>query len=87
MDRYIRQRLALGDLDKKIHKASVAVVGLGGIGSWLSQMLVRMGVKKIIIIDNSTVDLLDLHRQLYDESDIGKYKADVTFNKLKKANF
>ena len=86
MDRYIRQRLALGDLDKKIHKASVAVVGLGGIGSWLSQMLVRMGVKKIIIIDNSTVDLPDLHRQLYDESDIGKYKVDVTFNKLKKAN-
>ncbi|HIP66589.1 MAG TPA: HesA/MoeB/ThiF family protein [Candidatus Nanopusillus sp.] len=86
MDKYIRQKLVLGNLDEEIHKVSVAVVGLGGIGSWLSQMLVRIGVKKIIIIDNSTVDLPDLHRQFYDEEDIGKYKVDVSFDKLKRAN-
>ncbi len=87
MDRYSRHKVLLRALDDKIHETSVAVIGLGGLGSFLSNLLVRMGVKRIIIYDGGTVDLPDLQRQiLYSEKDIGRLKAEAAKEVLSRIN-
>jgi len=84
--RYIRQRILFGELDDKIHESKVAVIGIGGIGSWVAELLARIGVKKIILADKDIVSLSDLHRQVYTEEDIGKYKVDAMENRLRNVN-
>lgn len=84
--RYIRQRTFLGEIDNKIHDLKVAVIGLGGIGSWSAEILARIGVKELFLIDRSIVDVPDLHRQAYTEDDIGKPKAYAIYSRLKKVN-
>ena len=61
------------------------VVGLGGLGSFVAQELVRLGAKNLLLVDNDRVDRSNLNRQiLYDLSDVGKSKAMVAAQKLKK---
>ncbi len=61
------------------------VVGLGGLGSFVAQELVRLGAKNLLLVDNDRVDRSNLNRQiLYDQSDVGKSKAFVAAKKLKK---
>lgn len=55
---------------------SVAVCGLGGLGSNLAVMLVRAGVRRIHIIDFDRVDGSNLNRQYYFRRNIGEYKTD-----------
>ena len=50
---------------KKLQAATVAVCGLGGLGSNIAISLARAGVGKLILIDFDTVDISNLHRQQY----------------------
>lgn len=64
---------------------SVAVAGLGGTGSSVTQMLVRMGLKHLTIADPDTVSETNVSRQIcYAESDIGRTKAEACTEFLKK---
>ena len=88
--RYSRQ-LSLTEIgiagQEKIKKAKVLVVGAGGLGCPLLQYLTGAGVGTIGIIDFDTVELHNLHRQiLFSTEDVGKAKAIVTSEKLKKQN-
>lgn len=90
MSRYIRQE-ALKEIGKegqhKLRNAKVAVIGVGALGTYVSEMLVRAGFGKILLIDADKVDLTNLHRQtLFDEKDIDKFKVDAAKKKLKKIN-
>ncbi len=70
-----------------IENSTISIVGLGALGSVISEMLVRAGVKNLIIIDRDIVELTNLQRQsLYIEEDIGKLKAIVAKEKLEKIN-
>ena len=61
---------------KKLLNASVAIVGLGGLGCPVSQSLVAAGIGKLILIDGDHVELSNLHRQpLHGMNDIGKKKV------------
>ena len=63
---------------KKIMKAGVAIVGMGGIGCPAATSLVAAGIGTLNIIDGDTVDLSNLPRQhLYQPGDIGKEKVSV----------
>jgi len=64
----------------------VAVCGLGGLGSNIAEMLARLGVGKLIIIDFDTVDPTNLNRQNYYISDIGKSKAQSMADRLRDIN-
>ncbi len=79
MDRYHRQMLftAVGKTgQKKLQKATVAVVGVGALGSVSAELLCRAGVGRLILIDRDFVDLTNLQRQaLYTEQDAGHAKA------------
>lgn len=71
---------------RAIGRASVAVVGLGAIGSVASQLLARAGVRKLMLIDRDTVEFSNLQRQFYPENFVGLPKAIAAARMLKKIN-
>ena len=69
---------------ESIAKSVVLIAGVGGLGSFVSQILMRAGVGKIYIVDRGIVDEPDLNRQiLYRKSDIGKEKVFVAYERLR----
>ncbi|MCD8205329.1 MAG: thiamine biosynthesis protein ThiF [Clostridia bacterium] len=64
-------------LTEKLRRATVAVCGLGGLGSNVAVMLGRCGVGRLILTDNSFVDISDTSRQAYTFSDVGERKTDA----------
>ena len=57
------------DLHEKFSSATVAVCGLGGLGSNIAVSLARAGVGKLILIDFDRVDISNLNRQQYKAAD------------------
>ena len=88
LDRYSKQRIFLGrEADAGLRAKRVAVLGLGATGSVIAPWLARAGVGHLTLIDRDLVELSNLQRQLlYDESDLGRPKADVAVAQLRKAN-
>ena len=90
LDRYRRQVL-VKELGKKgqetLSKKYVVIIGGGGLGSNSANILARMGLGKIDIIDNDNLDITNLHRMsIFDEEDLGKLKCKVIEEKLEKVN-
>lgn len=70
-------------LQKKFSGATVAICGLGGLGSNIAIALARAGIGKLILIDFDHVDITNLHRQQYKANQIGKYKTEALLANLK----
>ena len=90
LDRYSRQ-IVLKNVglsgQKKISLSKVFIVGAGGLGSPVVDLLCRAGVGEIGIIDHDKVSLSNLNRQtLFNSKDINKYKVQALKQKLKKIN-
>ncbi len=82
-----RSRLIFGDKMKKIESSHVLVVGLGGVGSYVVEGLVRSGVSELSICDYDTIDVTNLNRQLHTHSqNIGKSKARELEKRIKLIN-
>ena len=72
---------------QKIERATVAIVGLGAIGSTACELLVRAGCQNLIIIDRDLVEESNLQRQLlYSQKDLGKSKALAAKKRLLEIN-
>lgn len=72
---------------KKIEKASAVIVGCGALGSRCAELLTRAGIGKLILIDMDITDITNLQRQtFYNESDIGKKKAESLREHITKIN-
>jgi len=69
--------------NKKIFEATVAICGLGGLGSNIAVALARAGVGKLILIDFDKVDSSNLHRQQYKAKQVGKYKTEALTENLR----
>ena len=65
------------ELHRAFSSATVAVCGLGGLGSNIAIALARAGIGKLILIDFDRVDITNLHRQQYKATQIGMYKTDA----------
>ena len=65
------------ELQKRFSSATVAVCGLGGLGSAIAIALARAGIGKLILIDFDRVDITNLHRQQYKANQIGMNKTDA----------
>ena len=76
---YTKTELLLGSGSlEKLKNASVAIVGLGGVGSYAAEAIARCGVGNITLIDKDTVDITNTNRQLYAlNSTIGMEKSVV----------
>lgn len=71
------------ELQKRFSASTVAVCGLGGLGSNIAVSLARAGIGRLILIDFDRVDITNLHRQQYKASQIGRYKTDALCENLK----
>ena len=70
------------ELQKKFSSATVAICGLGGLGSNIVVSLARAGIGKLILIDFDRVDITNLHRQQYKANQIGMNKTDALRDNL-----
>ncbi|MBQ8539581.1 MAG: sulfur carrier protein ThiS adenylyltransferase ThiF [Ruminococcus sp.] len=70
------------DIQKKFTSATVAICGLGGLGSNIAVALARAGVGKLILIDFDKVDISNLHRQQYKANQIGVNKTEALSHNL-----
>lgn len=80
MDEWLsRTRLLFGDEPiKRLQNAHVLVVGVGGVGAYAAEMIVRAGIGALTIIDGDTVSESNLNRQLVAlHSTLGKSKVEV----------
>tara|TARA_Y100001954_G_scaffold196107_1_gene212298 strand:+ start:3907 stop:4662 length:756 start_codon:yes stop_codon:yes gene_type:complete len=90
IERYSRQIViknigALGQ--QKIIRSNILIIGMGGLGCPVAELLVRAGVGNLGIVDFDKVSLSNLHRQtLYDNKDLNKFKVEVAKKKLNKIN-
>lgn len=86
MDKYWLERTELLIKEsglEKLNKATVLVVGLGGVGSFAAEFLARAGVGNMTIVDGDTVDITNINRQLPAlHSTVGKHKVEVVAERL-----
>ena len=71
------------ELQQAFSSATVAVCGLGGLGSNIAIALARAGIGKLILIDFDRVDITNLHRQQYKADQIGRYKTEALADNLR----
>lgn len=72
---------------KKLEKANILIVGVGGVGSFAAEFIVRAGVGKITIVDGDVVDITNINRQLPAlHSTVGLAKIDVVGDRLMDIN-
>ena len=74
------------EFQEKISSTTVAVCGLGGLGSNIATSLARLGIGKLILIDFDKVDITNLHRQQYKINQIGMNKTKALQDNLKEIN-
>lgn len=73
-------------LQKKFNAATVAICGLGGLGSNIALSLARAGVGRLLLFDFDRVDITNLHRQQYKAAQVGMYKTDALTENLREIN-
>lgn len=82
-----RFELLVGNKIEDIKNKKILVVGVGGVGSYTVESLVRCGIGSITIIDNDIIDITNLNRQLMtNHSNIGKSKVEVLKNRIASIN-
>jgi tRNA A37 threonylcarbamoyladenosine dehydratase len=76
---FVRTKLLIGDKGLgKLKNASVAVFGVGGVGSFVSEALARSGIGRLVLVDRDTINLSNINRQLIaTHSSLGRLKVEV----------
>lgn len=82
---FLREEMALGaDALARLAQSHVAVFGIGGVGSFAAEALARSGIGRLTLVDNDTVSLTNLNRQLCAlHSTLGQYKAQVMADRVR----
>lgn len=87
-NQFSRTELLIGKQSlEKLHNSKVAVFGVGGVGSFVVEGLVRAGVENFILVDKDTVDITNLNRQIIaTHKTIGMPKVEVTKKRILEIN-
>lgn len=86
-NQFERLELLIGNKIDLIKNKKVLVIGLGGVGSYAVEALIRSGIENITIVDNDTISKSNLNRQLMTyQNNIGKYKTDEIENRIHSIN-
>ena len=88
LDQFSRTKLIIGEEGiEKLQKAKVAVFGIGGVGSFVIEGLVRAGIGNFILVDDDKVCLTNLNRQIIATREtVGKPKVDVAKQRILSIN-
>ncbi|MDR1937937.1 MAG: tRNA threonylcarbamoyladenosine dehydratase [Tannerellaceae bacterium] len=83
-----RTELLLGDeWMRRIEAARVIVFGVGGVGSWCAESLIRSGIRHLTIVDSDRICVTNINRQLMATTrTVGKVKVDVLKERLREIN-
>lgn len=83
-EQFARTALLLGEEGiQKLSQARVAVFGVGGVGGYVCEALVRSGVGEFDLIDDDTVALSNINRQIIaTHSTVGRYKTEVMRDRM-----
>lgn len=86
--RFDRMGRLVGDTAmEKLFKTHVMIIGLGGVGSFAAESIVRSGVGKVTLVDFDEICITNFNRQLHSlQGRVGEKKADVMAERLKKIN-
>lgn len=87
-NQFSRTELLIGKAEvEKLNKSKVAIFGLGGVGSYVVEALVRAGVGKFILVDNDVVEITNLNRQLIATTKtIGSPKVEIAKQRILEIN-
>ena len=83
-----RVELLLGDdVTKSLAAKRVIIFGVGGVGSWCAESLVRSGIRKLTIVDSDCVSVTNINRQLMATTEsVGRVKVEVLKERLMSIN-
>ena len=87
-EQFLRTEMVLGQPAlERLQSAHVAVFGLGGVGSYAAEILARSGVGELTLVDQDTLSLTNINRQLYAlSSTVGEYKAEAAARRCRDIN-
>jgi len=85
MEEFSRTKIVLGEKEKNIQNANIAILGVGGVGGYVFEMLVRLGVKNLTVVDCDIFEKSNLNRQIlatektlnFKKVEIAKKRAEV----------
>ncbi|MBQ8588828.1 MAG: tRNA threonylcarbamoyladenosine dehydratase [Clostridia bacterium] len=85
---FSRNELIIGkEAQKKLFDSSVIIFGLGGVGGYVCEALARAGIGRLDIVDNDTINVTNINRQIIAcHSTIGMKKTDAFENRIKDIN-
>ena len=88
LNQFSREELIIGkEAVEKLNNAKVAIFGLGGVGSFVLEGLVRAGIGKFVLIDDDKICLTNLNRQiLATRKTVGKPKVEVAKDRILEIN-
>ncbi len=88
MDEFLsRTEMLLGAGTERLINASIAIFGLGGVGSYTAEALARAGIGRLVLVDPDIVSLSNCNRQLVAlRSTVGKKKTEVMAARIKDIN-
>lgn len=88
VDQFSRTELLIGkDGIEKLNNSKIAIFGIGGVGSYVVEGLVRAGVENFILVDNDEICLSNLNRQIIaTHKTIGKCKVEVAKERILEIN-
>ena len=87
-NQFTRTEILIGkDGIEKLQKAKVAIFGIGGVGSFVVEALVRSGIGSITLVDNDVIDITNINRQIHSNmNNIGKAKVDEMKKRILEIN-
>uniref|UniRef100_A0A453QPV8 Ubiquitin-like modifier-activating enzyme 5 n=1 Tax=Aegilops tauschii subsp. strangulata TaxID=200361 RepID=A0A453QPV8_AEGTS len=80
------QRMGIVDNYERIRDYSVAIVGVGGVGSVAAEMLTRCGIGRLLLYDYDTVELANMNRLFFRPDQVGMTKTDAAVQTLSEIN-
>ena len=87
-NQFSREELLIGKKSlQKLKESKVAVFGIGGVGTFVVEGLVRAGIGKLVLVDDDTISISNLNRQLHSTyQTIGKLKVEVMKERILSIN-
>ncbi len=88
LDQFSRTELLIGKEGiEKLSKSKVAIFGIGGVGSFVVEALVRAGVENFILVDNDKISSSNINRQIIATTrTVGRYKVEVAKERILEIN-
>lgn len=88
LEQFQRTQMLIGEEGlEKLSKAKIAIFGIGGVGSYVAEGLIRVGITNFILVDNDVVDITNINRQIHATTNtIGQDKVEVMKKRMLEIN-